>query len=166
MMNVRNLAGGMALSLLGSVACAQGTFSCTNVRVPNGLVTDCAGQPVGGPNYRMEVRVSNPRTQAFDAGVLQVTTTTNQPLGHVTIFSGKNAGRFSAGTLLVPFLPPGTDATVELRAWDRTTGETFDAATIRGASVAKVRLGGAGQPPSMPGVITQFSGVRLCPVKP
>lgn len=163
-MNLHALAIGYATALLGSAALAQGTFSCTNVRLPAGLVTDCAGQPVGGPDYRMEVRVSNPRTQAYDAGILQVTTTGNHPLGNVTLFTGKNAGRFSAGTLLVPFVAPGAEATVELRAWDKTTGETFDVATVRGASVVKVRLGGAGQPPSMPGSIPQFTGIRLCPV--
>ncbi len=167
-MNIRILAGlsGLTglLALTAPAAWGQGTLSCSNVRLQNALITDCTGSPVGGPTYGMEIRVNNPQTQTFDSGLLQVTPTTNQPLKRIIVLSGKNVGRFSVGTLMVPFVPPGTEATVELRAWDKNTGATFDAAKVRGASVIKVRLGGAGQPPSMPGTMTQFTGIKLCPV--
>lgn len=142
---------------------AQGTFSCSNIRLQNALITDCAGKPVGGTNYALELQVANPQTKKLDAAVLHVTATTNQPLGQMTVLNGRNAGRFFVGTILVPFVAPGADASVELRAWDRTTGATYDQATVRGSSAIKVRLGGAGQPPSMPGTMTQFTGIKLCP---
>lgn len=154
------------LVLLSPAACGQGTLSCSNVRLQNALITDCSGEPVGGPNYAMDIRVMNPQTKSFDGSVLQVTATTNQPLKRIIVLTGKNHGRFSAGTLLVPFVAPGAEATVELRAWDKSTGTGFDAAKIRGSSVFKIRLGGAGQPPSMPGTMTEFTGIKVCPVTP
>lgn len=160
-------AGTMAatLLLLGrcGLALAQGTFSCSNVRLHQALITDCAGTPVGGTNYLMELRVAHPQTQKFDPGVFQVTSTTNRPVGLIRVLEGRNTGRFFVGTVQVPFVEPGGEATVEFRAWDVSTGATFETARLRGSSVIKVQLGGVGQPPTMPGTMTQFTGIKLCP---
>lgn len=150
-------------SLLPTPALSQGTFSCSNIRLQNALITDCSEKPVGGANYQLELRVVNPQTGKLDPSVLSVTATTNEPLRRIPLLAGKNAGRFFAGTILVPFVPPGAEASVELRAWDRSSGATYEKATLKGFSMIKVRLGGVGQPPSMPGTMTQFTGIRLCP---
>ncbi len=153
----------LLLSGLGGVALGQGTFSCSNVRLHQALITDCAGTPVGGTNYLMELRVTHPQTQKFDPRVFQVTATTNRPVGLIRVLEGRNTGRFFVGTVMVPFVDPGSEATVEFRAWDASTGGTFETATLRGSSVIKVQLGGVGQPPTMPGTMTQFTGIKLCP---
>ena len=143
-------------------ALAQGSFQCANGTLKNAFVTDCEGKPVGGTNYLVEVLAENPQTGKLDPGLLRFDADGTHPLGTVRLLSERNPGRFSAGTVLVPFVAPGGEATLEVRAWDLRTGATYETATRRGASVFKVVLGGVGNPPTMPNPMTRFTGVRIC----
>ena len=149
-----------------ATALAQGSFQCTNALLKNASVTDCAGTPVGGTNYLIEVRAENPQSGQMVGGLLSFDAEGTHPLGTVKLFSERNPGRFSAGTVLVPFVAPGSEATLEFRAWDQRTGATYDTATRRGASVAKVLLGGAGNPPTLPNSLTRFTGIKICEIAP
>ncbi len=159
--SILSLAGGLA-----STACAQGSFQCANTMLKNALVTDCTGTPVGGTNYLIEVRAENPQVGQFVTGLLRFDAEGTHPIGTIRMFSERNPGRFSAGTVLVPFVPPGTEATLEFRAWDVRTGPAYDTATRRGATVVKVLLGGVGNPPTMPNPLTRFTGIKLCEAAP
>ena len=147
-------------------ALAQGSFQCANGTLKNAFVTDCAGTPIGGTNYLVEVRAENPQSHQFDKGLLLFGADGTRPLGWVKMLSERNPGRFSAGTVLVPFVAPGSEATLELRAWDLRTGASYDTATRRGASVVKVLLGGVGSPPTMPNSLTRFTGIKVCDTGP
>lgn len=157
------LATATCVWMISLTGLAQGTFSCSNLRLQKALITDCTGNPVGGTNYVLELRVMNPANRKWDPGLLHVTATTNRPIERIPVFSGRNSGRFFVGTVLVPFVEPGAEATLQVRAWDRSTGPTFEDSKLRGSSVIKVQLGGVGQPPTMPGTMSQFSGIKLCP---
>jgi hypothetical protein len=58
----------------------------------------------------------------------------------------------------------GANAFVQVVAWDVASGATYAAAGIKGASpVFQVALGGAGNPPSTPAVLTGLQSFSLVP---
>lgn len=71
-------------------------------------------------------------------------------------------GLFSLGTLAIASVAPGGTATFVVRAWDNTTGATYDAALTRGESAAfTAALGGVGSPPSPPGSFANMSSFAM-----
>ena len=78
--------------------------------------------------------------------------------------TGSNAGLFSGGTLVVPFVAPDAKADVIVRAWDVTSGATYASALYKNEiSFSIDKLGGAGSPPTLPAVIANFRSFALVP---
>ena len=68
-------------------------------------------------------------------------------------------GVFALGVAAIPGSSIGGVATITVRAWDKTTGATFDAATIRGSEAFMVGpLGGDLNPPA---VLANFQSLQL-----
>ena len=147
---------------------AQGTFLFTNSNGAKTVpFTDCAGKPIAGDGYRVEVLVLNPKTGAVDPGVeLLATGGTNWvKLAPVGFLEGKAAGLFVGGTVRVPFVAPGQEAKLTLRAWEVSTGADFASAKVRGETNITIKLGAIGSPPSFPSRLRPLQGLKICPVK-
>ncbi len=156
------VAAGLVLVL---AARGQGTFAGGNAAAGarTQFVTDCDGKPLSGTNYLVQVLVKNPATGKFEGGLERVRANdANTPIVPEPMHEGRLAGIFSFGTVKVPFLPGGKDAQVQLRVWDATGGKDFDGSAIRGETNLNVRLGGAGNPPTFPGRLSNFRGLVVC----
>lgn len=155
----------IALLAFGHAAWAQGVFFFTNAQAPKVRpVVGCDGKPVSGPDYRVDLAVQNPATGQWDAAV-EVTTKDGgwARLGPVGLKEGKLAGLFQGGTVRVPFVAPGQEARLRIRAWLGMQGASYDQSKVRAEAQATVMLGGAGQLPSLPGRIVDFPTLKLCP---
>ena len=124
----------LILTILG-VAASFAAFGQGTIVIANNsgatifpvLMVDGTTKAVG-PNYSVEVFATN--------------TDPANKIG-ATMILGAN-GRFSlSGSQTVPGFAPGAIANLVARAWDNTTGATYDQATIRGiASFKSAALGG------------------------
>ncbi|MCC7373366.1 MAG: hypothetical protein IT581_01830 [Verrucomicrobiales bacterium] len=89
------------------------------------------------------------------------------PLGTPTSFRpGAGAGYIFGATVFVPKVPPGDWAWIQMRAWDRTGGSTFEEASrnqaLCGASLQiRLQTGGQGNPPSLPTSLAGLSSFHL-----
>lgn len=86
------------------------------------------------------------------------------------VFSGLSTpfvgigGYFLGGSQAVAGFAPGSQVTVQVRAWDTETGATWDLAVWKGASnLLNITLGGAGAPPSLPALLTGLQGFAIVP---
>jgi hypothetical protein len=71
-------------------------------------------------------------------------------------------GLFSLGSIAIDSVAPGDDATVVVRAWDTTSGATYDAALVRGESAAfTAGTGGVGSPASPPGDFANMASFNM-----
>ena len=81
--------------------------------------------------------------------------------------TGAGAGYINPGanaTVAVATVVPGANAFIRMRAWDTTTGATYEAASVRGeSSVFSVATGGAGSPPSLPANLVGLTSFNLVP---
>ena len=154
-----------ALSGISS-ALAQGTIDFTNIKtagrprislwcVPGGTTPEY----IAGPDYLVDILVKNPTTGNFE-GILK----NGAAFTGVAPLTGANAGLFSGGTLVVPFVAPDAKADVKVRAWDVRTGATYASAVYKNeVSFSIDKLGGAGSPPTLPAVLANFTGITFCP---
>ncbi len=152
--------------LIGHVVTAQGTLDFSNLTIPGRpKITLADGTPIEGDQYLIDLLVKNPITDEFTrAGLLRVTSQGEVPTTPVNPFPAPNAGLFRGGSIKVGFLAPSSDATVRIIAWDTRTGDTYESASIRGASTFLVQnLGGAGSPPTLPAILYNFTGLILVP---
>ena len=128
------------LSLAAAVAAqAQGTVLIqNNLGAAITYILTADGSQAKGANYSVETFTYDP----MSAGGFGI------QLGP-TVTLGAN-GRFSAGQVSVPGSPPGTMATLIVRAWDNTTGSSYDVALLKGSSGPFLTgvLGGGGNPPA------------------
>jgi hypothetical protein len=147
-----------------SAALAQGTLLVSSVSITGRpRITDSTkgGANIFGSGYLVDVLVQNPSAGNAYQSILSAPIA---PLGASAVAS--SAGLFSGGTIAVPFVAPGANATVIVRAWDVSSGATFAAATVKGESASFViPTAGTGQPPSTPAAWTtaQFNGFSLVP---
>lgn len=160
-MNKTHLFAGVVGVFAAASVMAQGTIDFSNIKT--------AGRPrifdkdgvtaIAGANFLVDILVKNPTTGNFE-GVTKggVAYTGSNPL------TGANAGLFSGGTLVVPFVAPDAKADVIVRAWDVTSGATYASALYKGEIAFSIdKLGGAGQPPTLPAVIANFRSFSLVP---
>ena len=80
--------------------------------------------------------------------------------------SAANAGLFSGTTVVIGGIAGAADAKAEVtvRAWDSSTGATYDAAKIRGSvTFNQVGLGGFGAPAATPFNLSGFKSFALTP---
>jgi hypothetical protein len=71
-------------------------------------------------------------------------------------------GIFGLGVTDIPGSTPGGNASIVIRAWDNSTGATYDLAQVRGATIVTLTgLGGGAIPPPGLGTIGNFTGIQL-----
>lgn len=142
-----------------SVSLGQGLLNFSSLAPGAPPVLGLDGTPVGGANYLVELLVLNPTSGNFEGG-LQLGGNT---LGPIEVRTGNAAGLFTAGgTVTVPFVAGGDEATMLVRAWDTTTGADYAAAVIKGETTFTMTLGGpAPTPPN--GILPHYQGIQLVP---
>lgn len=159
-----NILGGVVALIAASSALAQGTINFSSVAVTGRPRITANGANVGGSTISVEILAKAPGAASY-AAVQKVNN--DGSLGAFTPInplSGANAGLFSGGTVSVPGVAGGAAASVIVRAWDNTTGATFDAASLKGSVAFDVAaLGGAGVPPSTPAIMAGYTGITLVP---
>lgn len=71
-------------------------------------------------------------------------------------------GIFALGVLEIPNAPIGGAGSFFIRAWDNSTGSTYDTASVRAATLVTVTgLGGGATPPPSLGAAGNFTGLQL-----
>jgi hypothetical protein len=74
-------------------------------------------------------------------------------------------GLFALGTVSIPGVAAGADATIQIRAWDSAKGATYAASLQKGSSVTfTATTGGVGSPPSTPGALGNFASFAIVTV--
>jgi len=161
----KGLVAAVATGMASMGMMGQGLFVFTNAQPPKGApLLGCDGKPVSGPDYRVDVAVHNPATGAWDAGLdVQAKDGSWSKLAPVKLLEGRLLGFFQAGTVRVPFVAPGQEARLRVRAWLATGGAAYDQAKVRAETNIVVMLGGVGQPPSFPATLRNFPSITLCP---
>jgi hypothetical protein len=133
----------LAAMTLATGAFAQGTLNASNAGAFG--VRPIYWSSVGGPPADSRVIVE--LFAGADANSLSL-------LATGSVFAN---GLFALGTVVVPGVVPGGTAYVQVRAWDSTTGTTYDSTFFRGASVVfTATTGGVGSPPSTPGSLASM----------
>lgn len=158
--------GLLALATFASTSLAQGTIDFTNIKTPGRprmFLCDPATQgttAIAGPNYLIDLLVKNPASGNYE-GVLK----NGAPFTGVSPLTGANAGLFSGGVLVVPFVAPDAKADVMIRIWDVTSGPTFSTALYKTWNTFSIdKLGGAGSPPTLPAIMANLtSAFVMCP---
>ncbi len=144
-----------ALLLLGSLlsfaAAAQGTFNANNNFTPVGssskaFILDESGNPLAKARGRVEILSGS------------TTLSPNGNLGYPLTLDGL----FFINGLIVPGVPLGGSSTLVVRAWDVSSGATFDTAMVRAIAMVTISgLGGGTTPPATFGNNSDFKGLRL-----
>lgn len=145
----------------------QASFTFSTLRSGDEtVVRDCDGKPVGGTNYLVQVLVKNPQTGRWSPNLERVSANGVERVKPVPLLEGRGLGRFSGGTIRVPFLSDGQEAEVWIRIWDVRTGDDFPSAKVRGDVRTKVRVVGVGEGvPGFPVPIDDFQAPRLCSIE-
>jgi len=126
----------IGLSLLAVVSVrAQGTFAFNNFSPSvDAPIRDLLGNPIVDTSARYAV------TASFIVGFSQPTGTAASPAAALQSIAGLTAGfvgfngYFSPSQPAIAGQPVGTQLTLVIRAWDTTTGATWDVAGVRGQS--------------------------------
>ncbi len=162
-MNKIQLLVGAAGLVASASLFAQGTFSANNLSGSRPRVFGVDGTTtLTGANYLYDIVVKNPATGNYEGILRTLSNGTIVPFTGLNFLGGANAGLFSAGVATVPFVAGGASADVRVRAWDITTGATYDAALTRGSvDFTIASLGGAGTPPSAPVSMANFASFSL-----
>jgi len=130
---------------------AQGTINFAN-RVSGSidakvLVTD--GSALAGTGFLAQLYVGSSASSLAAVG------------SPVPFRTGAAAG-YVTSSVVTTGLAGGATASVALRAWDASTGASYEAAKTKGSSaVLSIVLGGAGSPPSLPADLTGLTGFSL-----
>jgi hypothetical protein len=149
----------MASLMVASLAAyGQGSVLFSNFVGPGGSIVNAQ---VFGTDGTTGLAGSNFQAILYagpDAGSLA-------PIGaSAAFFTGAGAGYFSGGSRTIGTVAPGASAFVQVRAWDTTSGATWDTATVRGSStVFSVGTGGGGTPPAPPSNLVGLTSFSLVP---
>lgn len=156
-MNKIQLLVGAAGLLASASLFAQGQFNFNNLSGTRPKVFGVDGTtPLAGANYLVDILVKNPTTGNYE-GIQK----SGVAFTGVAPLTGSNAGLFSGGVLTIPFVAPGATADVRVRAWDITSGATYDAATIRGSVEFSIASLGGGTPPAPPASMANFASFNI-----
>jgi hypothetical protein len=159
-MNKIQLLVGAAGLLASASLFAQGQFNFNNLSGARPKVFGVDGTtPIAGANYLVDILVKNPTTGNYE-GIQK----SGVAFTGVAPLAGSNAGLFSGGVLTIPFVAPGATAEVRVRAWDVTSGATYDAALTRGSVEFSVASLGGGTPPAPPASMANFASFSLAVV--
>ena len=134
----------------GISALAQGTFNASNNYIPTGgsakaFVLGSDGLPLPKANGMVQIINAADQSSLNGAG---------------SAFGG--AGLFFVNDLIVPGVPTGGTASIVVRAWDITTGATWETATSKGSGLVTVTgLGGGTTPNATFAANSNFVGLQL-----
>lgn len=144
---------------------SQGTLDFKSIaivggsRVVDAPVRDAGGNLVVGTAFRA----------ALYAGAAGTAEGALRLIGASAAFStGTGAGYFIGGTRTLNEngvqVPAGGSATIQVRAWQVSSGADWESATIRGASAPiTIATGGTGTPPGPPALLTGLAGFTIVP---
>ena len=162
-MNKTQLFAGVVGVLAAASAMAQGQFNFNNLTAVGGsrqLIYNQSGAAIAGANYLVDVLVKNPST-----GTYQQVLKSGATFNGVAPLAGANAGLFSGNVLTVPFVAGGASADLLVRAWDVTSGASFDQALYKNS--IKLTIAALGDPnaapPTTPASIVNFASFALVP---
>lgn len=156
---MRKLAITLCLTASVITALGQGSINFNNRVTAAGINAPVtfAGANVAGPDYLGQLFVDN--AGSFEA------------VGAPTEFrTGAAAGYINGGSVAVPFVAPGGDATLVLRAWAAASGADWDTAAANSAGIIgesnaiTITTGGAGSPPSLPADLAGLNAFALTQV--
>jgi len=137
---------------------AQGTINFANRVVSSGIdakVLGTSGAPLDGAGFMAQLYVGGSASSLAAVG------------SPVPFRTGAAAGYVTSSTVTVGSIAGGSAASVAMRAWDASTGASYDAATVRGSSaVLSIVLGGGGSPPAVPADLTGLTGFSLAGTGP
>lgn len=160
-MNKAQLFAGVVGVFAAASVMAQGTIDFSNIKTAGRpKVFDKDGTTaLAGNGFFVDLLVKNPATGNYEGVTKGGVAYTGSPF-----LAGANAGLFSGGTLVVPFVAPDAKADVLVRAWDVSSGATYASALYKGEIAFSIdKLGGAGSPPTLPAVIANFKSFALVP---
>jgi hypothetical protein len=150
-----------AIAVFASVgALAQGTINMNSYPSITGArqnVLNSDGTPVAGADFWVQMYAGASPTSLAPVGAA------------INFQTGAAAGLFrDTAARVVPTVTPGADAIVQIAAWEASGGSTLEAAMAAGKKWGKsdpftVKTGGDGQPPALPGNMTNFKGFSLIP---
>jgi hypothetical protein len=148
----------LILTALGVVAAfaaqAQGVFNANNNYTPTGAAGRAFIVDVGGANLARE-------TGKVEFILPDGTSLTGGSAGRALVAPGL----FSINDVVVPGVATGGTANIIVRAWDSSTGATYDSALERAqVSVTIGPLGGGTTPPATFSLNSNFTGLQLAVV--
>jgi len=133
-----------------TAAFGQGTASlANNLGGTIYAILTPGGTTAGGAGYSVEVFTFN----ASSAGGF------GTQIGAAV--SPAASGRFNLGTVEIPGTTPGGTATLIVRAWDVSTGASYDAATVKGSSSSFVTGILGGDPDGVAGPLLPITPVSM-----
>jgi len=153
--------------LLATIACiaitvavhAQGSVNFNN------FVSGSVNAPVFAANGVTKLSGTQFAVQLYGGAVTSDATSLSAIGAALNFRTGAGAGYVSGGGERdIAAVAPGANATIQLRAWDTTTGSSWETATIRGESaLLTLATGGAGSPPSLPADLVGLQSFSLVP---
>jgi len=138
---------------------AQGTINFANLVISGGgRVVDAPIRAPGGALASGAAFQAQLYARAVGGGAFEA-------VGAAANFlTGTGAGYFLPGTRTYAGVGAGASAEIVVRAWQVSSGATWDQATIRGASdPITVATGGAGSPPAPPALLLNLQGFTIVP---
>ncbi len=153
----------LAFMAAAVVAHAQGTVNFNNFvsgEVNARVSLQSSGAFLAGTQYGIQlysgISGSSALTLTANGAVLNFRTASGA--GYLNP-NGTDTTRVIAG------VTPGSAATIQVRAWDLTTGSTWETATIRGESnLLTLNTGGAGNPPGLPANLVGLQAFSIAPI--
>ncbi|MEN9675768.1 MAG: hypothetical protein RIS76_1664 [Verrucomicrobiota bacterium] len=145
---MKTILGILVLLAAGVSAIGQGTVNLNNNFVPTGGIT------------KAFIAVNRiPMAKAL--GSVDILDSTG-----AVIKSGSLAtdGIFAFGVLEIPNAPIGGAGSITIRAWDNSTGSSFETAFVKDSVVVTLTgLGGGATPPPSLGAASNFVGINFIP---
>jgi len=155
---MRKLAVALCLTATALTALGQGTINFATrwgaSDPPVNAQVTLGGTAVAGADYLAQLYVDN-------AGSL---TAVGDP---VAFSEGARAGYVSGGEVSVPFVAPGANATIVMRAWATASGADYEEAAANPAGILgesgsiTIALGGVGTPPGPAADLIGLQGFEL-----
>jgi hypothetical protein len=138
---------------------AQGTINFANLvisgggRVVDAPIRDSAGNLASGAGFQAQLyarAVGGPNFEAVGAAA--------------NFLTGTGAGYFLPGTRTYAGVAAGASAEIQVRAWQVSSGATWENATVRGNSAPiTIPTGGNGSPPAPPALLTGLASFQIVP---
>lgn len=143
---MKTILGILLLCAAGASASGQGSVNLNNNFTPAGMNSKAYITSFGIPTAKAlgSVEILDSLGTVIKSGTLAID------------------GIFALGVVQIPGIPTGGTGTITIRAWDNSTGLTFDTAYARNQQVVTLTgLGGGPTPPPSLGAAGNFVGLEL-----